>query len=679
MSDRLGSWKEIAAYLGRGVRSVQRWEREEGLPVHRLAHQTRGSVYAYKSELDQWWHSRRQYVTNNEPKASEAPLGNEVNTAHPARISAKSVGLIAGIVLLAGTIAYPIRFWLKGVQGMRQVTSMGSVRSFGCSLSSDGKRIAFASDAQEEGNLDIWVQDTEHPPARRLTQAVEPDVDPSISPDGTKVLFVSRRVAGFGIYQVSVNGGDERFLIPEGEEPRYSPTGRAIAYLKGSEPRHLYVADADGDKGVEIPTGLTRPRHLTWSPDGNYLLVSGQRNPGEQADWWVVPVNGGPVVETQLLHDLVPYISSSLRQFFYPQAWLPGKSVLFAADQDGVWSIWRIRLSSSFRLTGRPERITGRTPIDVRFTVGRNVLAFVNARPDNQLWRLPIDVESGQLTGSPRRITRAGIFQFPSLSMDGSILVFCALQMEAQGGRNGIYVRNVKTGDEVIIGSPSEATGYTTLSRDGSKIAYSTIVPGLKRPIYIYDRSSGSTRRLCEDCEGRPYDWSPDATKLVLSMPGNRIGLLDLKTGDRSVISPGTAAVFSPNGRWLAVVGADPSGRISIVTNWGRGKPATAERRPVGDSDSTGVLVGWSPGGERLYFVTASRDDPPRYTLKAQRVHTDTGQLEGTAVLIYRFEEPVVPLATLPLNNRLAIGPGQIILASGASAGDIWAIQTDNY
>jgi hypothetical protein len=32
--DFLGSWKEIAAYLGRDVRTVQRWEKKEGLPVH---------------------------------------------------------------------------------------------------------------------------------------------------------------------------------------------------------------------------------------------------------------------------------------------------------------------------------------------------------------------------------------------------------------------------------------------------------------------------------------------------------------------------------------------------------------------------------------------------------------------------------------------------------------------
>ncbi|MGH9458117.1 MAG: tetratricopeptide repeat protein [Thermoanaerobaculia bacterium] len=52
--DRLDSWKEIAAYLGRSVRTVRRWEAEERLPVHRQMHHALGNVYAFRSELDAW-------------------------------------------------------------------------------------------------------------------------------------------------------------------------------------------------------------------------------------------------------------------------------------------------------------------------------------------------------------------------------------------------------------------------------------------------------------------------------------------------------------------------------------------------------------------------------------------------------------------------------------------------
>lgn len=50
----LNSWKEIAAYLQRGVRTVQRWERDLGLPVHRIGKGKRSPVYANVTELRFW-------------------------------------------------------------------------------------------------------------------------------------------------------------------------------------------------------------------------------------------------------------------------------------------------------------------------------------------------------------------------------------------------------------------------------------------------------------------------------------------------------------------------------------------------------------------------------------------------------------------------------------------------
>jgi TolB-like protein len=55
---RLNSWKEIAAYLGTSVRTVQRWEQTEGLPVHRHEHASVATVCAYTQEVDAWFGSR---------------------------------------------------------------------------------------------------------------------------------------------------------------------------------------------------------------------------------------------------------------------------------------------------------------------------------------------------------------------------------------------------------------------------------------------------------------------------------------------------------------------------------------------------------------------------------------------------------------------------------------------
>lgn len=80
VQQRLDSWKEIAAHLGRRVRTVQRWEREEGLPVRRHAHRRRGTVYALVDELDAW-HLGRQRAPGEGPATTGAE-GRETTTSN---------------------------------------------------------------------------------------------------------------------------------------------------------------------------------------------------------------------------------------------------------------------------------------------------------------------------------------------------------------------------------------------------------------------------------------------------------------------------------------------------------------------------------------------------------------------------------------------------------------------
>lgn len=55
----LHSWKEIASYVGRGMRTVQRWEAECGMPVHRPRGKSRSAVLAFADEIDKWLRSDR--------------------------------------------------------------------------------------------------------------------------------------------------------------------------------------------------------------------------------------------------------------------------------------------------------------------------------------------------------------------------------------------------------------------------------------------------------------------------------------------------------------------------------------------------------------------------------------------------------------------------------------------
>src|SRR4051812_13994157 len=65
-AERLDSWKEIASFLGRSVLTAQRWEKAEGLPVHRHTHEKQATVYAFRTEIERW-RADRHATQPNEP------------------------------------------------------------------------------------------------------------------------------------------------------------------------------------------------------------------------------------------------------------------------------------------------------------------------------------------------------------------------------------------------------------------------------------------------------------------------------------------------------------------------------------------------------------------------------------------------------------------------------------
>src|SRR5579872_810454 len=73
--ERLDSWKEIASYLERDEKTVQRWEIECKLPVHRLPGRKRGGVYAFRRELDVW-RARGQETAAESPESLTASSGD---------------------------------------------------------------------------------------------------------------------------------------------------------------------------------------------------------------------------------------------------------------------------------------------------------------------------------------------------------------------------------------------------------------------------------------------------------------------------------------------------------------------------------------------------------------------------------------------------------------------------
>ena len=99
---RLESWKEIAAYLGRDVTTVRRWEKREGMPVHRHVHDKGGSVYAFSSELDAWLQSRKLGLEEEDEGDKAETLVDAESDHRPKGIPRARLRLVlAGMAALA--------------------------------------------------------------------------------------------------------------------------------------------------------------------------------------------------------------------------------------------------------------------------------------------------------------------------------------------------------------------------------------------------------------------------------------------------------------------------------------------------------------------------------------------------------------------------------------------------
>lgn len=98
--DRLIGWKAIAAYLGRDIRTVQRWELSEHLPIHRLEHQRQGSAYAFRAELDSW-QKRRSTDPDPVPLGADPQDGPQRGKRKWPRILGAALVVVAlGLVLI---------------------------------------------------------------------------------------------------------------------------------------------------------------------------------------------------------------------------------------------------------------------------------------------------------------------------------------------------------------------------------------------------------------------------------------------------------------------------------------------------------------------------------------------------------------------------------------------------
>ena len=265
LSDRLDSWKEIAAHMRRGVTTVQRWELEERLPVHRLPHARKGSVFAYKRELDFWRVDRAQ-----------------AGSAHPILNGSPDLGRLGALESPVGWMPRRIVWVTTSLVGLALIAVIAR-SGFG---RSQPRLIG------ERAVIPVVPRPLANDPA--------PEHSPSLSPDGTQVVYDWKVDGLTRMYIKPVDGGSPRTLaVGEGIRlagsayAKWSPRGDLIAFLgsEGANRFGLYV----------VPPAGGAPRHLTsmagiglcWHPDGSSIGFVDRDAAGEPFSVFSVALDTG--------------------------------------------------------------------------------------------------------------------------------------------------------------------------------------------------------------------------------------------------------------------------------------------------------------------------------------------------------------------------------------------------
>lgn len=659
-SRRLGSWKEIARYLGRTVRTVQRWEQTLDLPVRRLQHDGGASVFAYTHELDRWL-TRRSLVVHTGQRDAAAEGSSAPDTAPSAtvpgtswrRLAAYGLAIVAVLamaaVYMANRLFAPTRLPAERLVPRHLTTNPGIERF--PALSPDARQVVYTWD-NNGGQVDLYLRMVDADGHIRLTSDAKVEEGPTWSPDGLAVAFLRR--SGDGRRELRVIpalGGQERLLttfeVPlsldsarsQSASADWSPDGRWIAFTRSGA-----AADSVRLSAINLEDGrmvdLTSPGEgefdisPQFSPDGTLLayadLPSSLKGSLHVMEFDADTGKGG---RSWKLPDALPWNSEP--------AWTPdGRELVFTSGRWPRTGLWRVAADGSTEPRPLVEIGAGGSQPSVAALAGAADgdataewrLAFGVITLENDIWEIDLEKEGGQrplLSTSQRE-------RFPAYAPDGRIAFISDRSGDREiwvAGADGRKWQQWTDWRSAYIWRPA-------FSPDGLRLAYTVEIDHVMR-LHVQDEPLAPARDLSGgSANDTDLAWARDGGSIYVSST-NRGG------GEHAVWAvplDGTEPRKLLEGNALPL-GEDPGSRWLFLTEPGP-QQVLLQRLDL----RTGVLdlIDLAPaerhsftlGPEGVYFV-AVRDD--RWEI--HRWDWETGEQAAVRTLDH---EPEVGMAISP-------------------------------
>ena len=613
---RLNSWKEIAEYLGKDVRTVIRWEKARGLPVHRIPGPGRPGVFAWSTEVDEWVRGR---PTGPE---EQGPL-ETARFQQTAHFRSTKISLLAfASVILAVAVTRCTSRPSPQLSNPVQITNDGRPKG---SFAADGSKLYFFAREDERWALVQVALDTGDESIRPTTLA-SPNIF-AVSPEGPNLMAGDSQAGGYGwpVWLVPTGGGRSlRLGNVCASTAAWSPDARRLAYAAG---RDLYVANADSSGSRKIAT-LSHDigTRIRWSPNGQLLRFSLIDELHRTHRLWEISADGSRA------HVLLPDWSRTAADQEFGGDWVPGKDAyVFVAVHNGSKDVWAIRERSLLNWpTRQPVRLT---------TNLNQTLEVVPSKDGKRLYIAASGPDRAELVRYDRKIGR--FVTYPSLP--GMSIGHTSFSPDRE------WVAYIAFPELTLWKMRIDGTGRTQLtfkpqqallpqwSPDGSQIAFMGSQKAGNEPtrVYLISAEGGPARPAFESpyWQGAP-NWTADGKSLIFGENGEfnpirescSIHEFDLKRGTISDL-PGTQGLWTPRPAptrpYVAALTRD--NRLLVLYD-----VRTARRTELyGFPDSKiGDNPVWSHDGRYLYLDSPYSSDPAIY-----RIEIATRRIERVASL----------------------------------------------
>ncbi len=500
--------------------------------------------------------------------------------------------------------------WLassKGGDAQRITRDPGS--EFLAKFSPDGKQIAFT--AQYDGGMDVYVMDLPAGSPRRLTFHPAADFVLGWFPDGKHVLFRSTRTwprRGQEIYKVSVDGGmPERLPVDRAGLTSLSPDAKRIAYNRISREARTWKRHKGGT-AQDIWMGSLA--------DGDFRRIT---------DW--------PGTDN------------------FPM-W-HGNDIYFTSDRlNDTLNIFKYDVVS-----GKVTAVTNYSDYDVKYpSLGPKQIIFQNGESLHLL-----DLDSGKVTEVPMHIPTDHVRMRPELvdvHPDKGVFRLSPggerMLIEARGEIVSVPVEEGETIN--VTHQPASREKYGVWSPDGKWIAFVSDKTG-EEEIYLVDQwGEKPWRQLTSDSKGflLPLVWSPDSNHLLYSDKFMRLNLVDVDSGEKTVIDKSDYDdawerwgiqdyVWSPDSKWIAYTKMERTINEAIFLY----SMETGQTHRVTGEMTTDFSPSFDPKGRYLYFLSHRSLSPVMGFIDQNYVFLDVAKpymvvLEEGKESPFRPEESVV-------------------------------------